>query len=224
MAYICNRENMSFTNDIEEYIYQEYLSIDVKAYQSKIRFYEYNKKAIALLPYEQRLEISLEYVVSLFEVGEYYQYLEHVDKLLEKVIEENLFSVEGDDIYQELLYRKGASYYNVLDYHKADHVLGQLCRINKKSDLYKKTYFKNKIDSLRYQGQKIRAAIISLLLLTGLIIGVELLIVRPFFPGHVQVIELFRTMLFGTAVFGMIAQEARIRYSAYKQHRNLIRK
>ena len=223
MAYICSREPMSFTNDIEEHIYQEYLSIDVKAYQSKIRFYEYNKKAIRMLPYKQRLEISLEYVVSLFEVGEYYEYLEHVDKLLEKVIEDNIFSIAGDDIYQELLYRKGASYYNVLDFVKADHVLGQLCRINKKNELYKKTYYRNKIDYLRYQGQKVRASIIGLLLMTGLIIGVELLFIRTIFRDHIQAVEILRTVLFGTAVLGIIIQEARIRYSTYKQHKELIK-
>ena len=213
---------MSFTNDIEDYIYQEYLSIDAKAYQSKIRFYEYNKKAIAQLPYEFRLEISLEYVVSLFEVGEYAQFLEYIDKLLVIVIEDNIFSVTGDDIYQELLYRKGAAYYNLHQFDKADHVLGELCKINNKSELYRRTYFKNKIDSYRYQSQKTRAGIISLLLLTGLIIGVELLFIRPFRPAHIETIELVRIVLFGTALFAMLAQEAKIRFCAYRQHKELL--
>lgn len=213
---------MSFANDISELIYLEYQDIDAKAFQSKIRYFEHNKKAIAQLPYRMRLEMSLEYVVSLFEVGEYYAYLKHVDTLLAKVIDENLYSIDGDDIYQELLYRKGAALYNVVDYHQANHVLKELCKIDPNSDLYKQTFLKNKIDSLRYKGQKIRAIIIGMFLMTGLIIGIELLVVRPFFESLVFKVEWLRNILFGTAVVSIIIQELRIRLIALSQYKHLI--
>ena len=215
---------MRFANDIEELIYLEYQDIDAKAYQSKIRYYEQNKKAISQLPYELRLEMSLEYVVALFEVGEYYQYLQHVDKLLTRVIEDNIFSIDGDDIYQELLYRKGASLYNIVDYYGADHVLSELCKIDKNNDVYRQTFKKNKIDSLRYRAQKIRAVIISMFLVAGVIIGVELLVIRPFFMEWVQSIETTRNLIFGAAVLGIILQELRIRLYADRQYKNLFKR
>lgn len=215
---------MRFANDIEELIYLEYQDIDAKAYQSKIRYYEQNKKAISQLPYELRLEMSLEYVVALFEVGEYYQYLQHVDKLLTRVIEDNIFSIDGDDIYQELLYRKGASLYNIVDYYGADHVLSELCKIDKENDIYRQTFKKNKIDSLRYRAQKIRAVIISMFLVAGVIIGVELLVIRPFFMEWVQSIETTRNLIFGAAVLGIILQELRIRLYADRQYKNLFKR
>ena len=215
---------MKFSNEIEELVYLEYQDIDAKAYQSKIRFFEQNKNAIKQLPYEVRLEMSLEYVVALFEVGEYYQYLKHVDNLLNRVIDESLFSIDGDDIYQELLYRKGASLYNIVDYHAADHVLSELCRIDNNNDIYRKTYIKNKIDSYRYKGQKIRAVIISMLLLVGIIIGVELLIVRPFFTEFTSVVEISRIVLFSIALSGIIIQELRIRIIAKLSYKKLLSK
>lgn len=215
---------MRFASDIEELIYLEYQDIDPSAYQSKIRYFEQNKKAIKQLAYELRLEMSLEYVVALFEVGEYYQYLQHVDQLLTRVIEENLFSVNGDDIYQELLYRKGASLYNIVDYYGADHVLSELCRIDPKNEFYKRTFKKNKIDSLRYLAQKGRAVIISMFLVAAAIIGIELLVIRPFFPEWISAVELSRNLIFGFAVFGILFQEFKIRFIADRQYKNLLKK
>lgn len=215
---------MKFANEIEEIIYLEYQDIDAGAYQEKIRYFERNKKAIRTLSYEHRLEMSLEYVVSLFEVGDYYHYLRHVDTLLNKVIEENVFSVDGDDIYQELLYRKAASLHNILDYYGSEHVLSELCRIDKDNSIYRRTYLKNISDRLRSQGQKARAFAIALLMVAGVIIGIELLMVRPFYPAEVYAIELSRNILIGTAVLSMILQELRIRFLSLRSLRQLGKK
>jgi len=212
---------MKFANDIEEMVYLEYQEIDYTEFQEKIRYFERNRKAIATLSYELRLELSLEYVVSLFEVGEYYQYLKHVDKLLAIVIEENIFSVDGDDIYQELLYRKAASLYNIVDYYGADHILKELCKIDPENEIYRRTYMKNSVDCLRYQGQKMRAATIALFILTGTVIGIELLMIRPFHEELVSFTEALRNGLFGVAFGGILLQELRIRYQSWRSLRKL---
>lgn len=215
---------MKFANEIEELVYLEYQDIDAGAYQEKIRYFERNKKAIKTLSYELRLEMSLEYVVALFEVGEYYQYLKHVDKLLARVIEENVFSVDGDDIYQELLYRKAASLHNTLDYYGSEHVLSELCRIDGDNSIYKRTYLKNISDRLRSQGQKARGFTIAILMVSGLIIGLELLVIRPFYPAEVHAVELSRNLLIGGAILGMILQELRIRFISHRSLKNLSKK
>lgn len=213
---------MDFANEIEELVYLEFQDIDERDYQDKIRYFERNKKAIKSLPYEVRLEMTLHYVVSLFEVGDYYRYLKYVDTLLARVIEDNLFSIDGDDIYQELLYRKAASLHNILDYYSSEHVLAELCKIDKTNSLYKRTYLKNNMDRLRSQGQKVRAGIISMFLVSGVVIGVELLVIRPFYPEHTQLIEWCRNGLFGGAILGIMLQEFHIRLKSWKRHSGLL--
>lgn len=213
---------MDFANEIEELVYLEFQDIDERDYQDKIRYFERNKKAIRTLPYEVRLEMTLQYVISLFEVGDYYRYLKHVDSLLTRVIEDSLYSIDGDDIYQELLYRKAASFHNILDYYSADHVLGELCKIDKTNNIYKRTFLKNNMDRLRYQGQKVRAGIISMFLVSGIVIGIELLVIRPFYAEQIQLIEICRNSLFGGAILGIMLQEFRIRLKSWRKYSALV--
>jgi len=207
---------VKFTNEISDVVYQEYLCIEPRAHQERIRFFEGNKPIIAKLEYDQRLEMSLEYTVSLFEVGEYYRFLKNVDQLLTVCIKNNIYSVDGDDIYQELLFKKACAYHNVLDYYGADHVFSELIRIDKTNKTYQMAYLRNKVNQLRYLGQNVRTFTIALLLATGLVIGIELLIVRPFLQAYVGPVEWLRIGMFLLALGTMALQEGMIRYKAYK--------
>lgn len=113
--------------------------------------------------------------------------------------------------------------YNILDYYQAEYILAELCRIDKKNDLYHKTFIKNKIDAIRSKSQKSRAIIIAMLLVTGIIIGVELLIIRPFFAEFIQITELIRVGLFAGALIGIFTQEMRIRYIARRAYKKLFK-
>ena len=205
---------MNFTDDIEELVYQSYLEIGTQDYQERIRFFERNKTTIALLPYELRLELSLDYSSALFEVGEHYEFLKHVDKLLEAVIMDNIYSVDGDDIYQELLFRKASAMHTTMDLHGADHVYSELVKINSSNSLYRMAFVKNNTSLLNYLGQKYRAITISMVLICGLLIGIELLIIRPFYESYTTYIEWSRNLLLGLAILGMIFHELYVRYLA----------
>lgn len=215
---------MSFSNEISELVYQDYLCIDPKDFQERIRFFDHNRKDIDQLPYEMRLEMSIEYTVALFEVGDYFAFLKRVDQLLALSIHDNLFSIDGDDIYQELLFRKACSLHNIVDYHGADHVFSELIRIDVNNKTYKQSYYKNKVSQLRYLGQKVRTTIILLLMLTGIMIGIELLIVLPFFPEYSGKMEWIRNGLFISAVGGILLQELTIRFRAVKNIKKLSNK
>ena len=195
---------MNFSNELANLVYQEYLDIEPKAYQDRIRFFEYNKSQISKLSYQQRLEISLEYTVALFEVGEYDRYLKNVDQLLTICIKDNLFSIDGHDIYQDLLFRKACSLHNMIDYKGADHIFSELVRIDRNNVIYQRAYNRNKVQQLRDQGQKLRAMVIAMFLSTGLIIGGELLVIRPFFPELIGLVESTRNGLFLAAILTML--------------------
>jgi len=215
---------LSFSNEISELVYQDYLCIEPKDFQERIRFFDHNRKDIDQLPYEMRLEMSIEYTVALFEVGDYFAFLKRVDQLLALSIHDNLFSIDGDDIYQELLFRKACSLHNIVDYHGADHVFSELIRIDVNNKTYKQSYYKNKVSQLRYLGQKVRTTIILLLMLTGIMIGIELLIVLPFFPEYSGKMEWIRNGLFISAVGGILLQELTIRFRAVKNIKKLSNK
>jgi len=168
--------------------------------------------------------MSIEYTVALFEVGDYFAFLKRVDQLLALSIHDNLFSIDGDDIYQELLFRKACSLHNIVDYHGADHVFSELIRIDVNNKTYKQSYYKNKVSQLRYLGQKVRTTIILLLMLTGIMIGIELLIVLPFFPEYSGKMEWIRNGLFISAVGGILLQELTIRFRAVKNIKKLSNK
>lgn len=215
---------MKFTNEISELVYQDYRCIEPKDYQERIRFFEHNRSDINQLPYEMRLEISIEYTVALFEVGEYYQYLKYVDKLLEITIEDSVFSIDGDDIYQELLFRKGCALHNVVDFYAADHIFSELIKIDKTNKTYQQVFHQNKVSQLRYEGQKFRSLTIILLMITGVMIGVQLLIIHPFFEHLVSGFEWCRNIIFGFALFSIIYQELSIRWVSKRRIAQLTKK
>jgi len=213
---------VKFTNEIAELVYQDYRCIEPKDYQERIRFFVHNRPDIVQLPYKARLEISLEYTVALFEVGEYDQFLRHVDQLLEITIEENVYSIDGDDIYQELLFRKGCALHNKVAFQEADHIFSELIRIDKKNKVYQQVYNQNKVSQLRYEGQKFRSMVILLLMLTGVLIGVELLVILPFFEEAAQSFEWFRNGVFGLALFSIVLQEVGMRITSRRRISKLI--
>ncbi len=216
---------MKFSNEISDLVYQEYLEIEPKAYHDRIRFFEYNKKPIAKLSYEHRLEISLEYTIALFEVGEYTRFLKNVDQLLAICINDNIFlSIDGVDIYQDLLFKKACSLHNTVDYKGADHVFSELIRINKTNFTYQRAYKRNKVLLLRDRGQRIRAIVISMFMSTGLIIGFELLVVRPLLEDHIELTEYIRNGLFVAAIATMILQESYVRITAMRSIKALTTK
>jgi len=202
---------MNFTGEIEKLVYQEYLELDSSAYQEKIRYYERNHSEISQLPFSVSVEIQCECVMAYFEVGAYYTYLKEVDRLIQLVISENIFEVQGKNIFEELLFRKAAALYNVVDYYQSEHVFSELLKINPTNQLYQKAFAKCSIDKLRYEGQGFRSVTIALFILTGIIIAIELLCIRPFHESKIFITELSRNLLFLLAIGSFIFQETRIR-------------
>ena len=125
---------------------------------------------------------------------------------------DNIYSIHGDDIYQELLFRKGCALHNVVDFVSADHIFSELIKIDKSNKTYQQVFYQNKVSQLRYEGQKFRSLVIILLMLTGVMIGVELLIILPFFEHLVTGFEWARNLVFGFALLTIVYQEVSIRF------------
>lgn len=166
------------------------------AHRDIIRFYEANKQSLPHLEIDEFIEIELGYANALFEVGRYEAFLVAVQYLLEALIYHNIQYVNGEDAYENLLFRKAAAHYQLLELNSASRVLWELLRINPDNQaaayLLKRCLVKTEPVFLRTA----KAISIFLFLLSALIIGFELLLIRPFFDQHANVVEVARIGIF----------------------------
>ncbi len=192
-------------------VYLTYFSIDANNYVDKIACYENRYQEIEQLVDMVRTEIELDYTLSLFQVGRYHQYISQSAPLIEKVITENIHQVQGEDIFQKLLFNKAASYYNVGEFDQASHIMLELCKM----DPHDQTYyaFSSKIlRTLSYRKfDKMKAAALGMILLALMIIVFEILIARTLLEDIVAPLEFSRNALMGCSVGLLVLHEARIR-------------
>jgi len=223
--YICISDSkVDIQHDIYHTVYHDYQMISESDFYEKIRFYESNFSIIESSPEAYRLELSLQYVEALYVVEAYYDFLLKVDDLIIKVVEDNIVSVDGHDLYQELLYMKAIALYHTLDYIKSDKVLTDLVRIDPEQEEYKQAYIKNQYGLIQYNGQKNRGASIALFLLTAIIIGIELLVVKPFHSEIELYVQITRWTTFALGISSMIGYELYSRIQSQKKHKNIISK
>ncbi len=178
-----------------------------------MRYYEENESAISRLDFEEYFEMTLIYTDALFECGKYREHLVMADPVLETVIRQNIFKVNGRDIFRETLLRKAASLYHTCNYHQAESVLGELIRIdpkNKACRLLLKRCFRRLWPTLV---SATRAVAVFLVLLLLLLTAIEFLFVKPFYPMFLPMVAAARnTMLIGGGIifsFGEIYRYVR---------------
>jgi len=64
-------------------IYWQYFGLSASAYREKIRLYEANPDEIAELEFDDRIEIDIDYLFCLFEIGRYDRYISKSDRAIE---------------------------------------------------------------------------------------------------------------------------------------------
>ena len=200
------RLSSSFLTYTEDLIAQ-YRQLDMGAHRDIIRFYEANKQTLPHLDIDEFIEIELGYTNALFEVGRYESFLITVQYLLEALIYHNIQYVNGEDAYENLLFRKAAAHYQLLELNSAARVLWEILRINPDNQaaayLLKRCLVKSEPLFLRTA----KAISIFLFLLSALVIGLELLIIRPFFDQYAHGVEIARIGIFLFALVLLIAAD-----------------
>ena len=73
------------------------------AYYDKVKFYETYIKENDNLLYEEKLDLTLDYVLSIFSIGKYHKFLSLVDPIIETIIRDNILSFNDQDLFQILL-------------------------------------------------------------------------------------------------------------------------
>jgi tetratricopeptide (TPR) repeat protein len=177
------------------------------AYREKVRFYEENPEAVSALEYDDRLEIDIDYVLCLFEIGRYQRFLEKVDPVIEGVIEENFYTLRRENIFHTLLLKKSASLYHCGAYQKAENILLQLMRMDEKSDVAKKLYSLCKRKKENDITTGFRVAAMSGLLVVLSITVVRILLLEPFYDQYMEPFILIRNIILCVSLISLLCIE-----------------
>jgi tetratricopeptide (TPR) repeat protein len=202
---------LTYTGDL----IAQFRELDPGAHREIIRFYEANKRSIPYLDTDDFIEIELSYTNALFEMGRYESFLICARYLLESLIYHNIKYVNGEDVYEKLLFRKAAAHYHLLELSVAEKVLWELLRINPENQsasyLLKRCLLKSETSFLR----NARAFSIFLFLFSAIVIGMELLVIRPFFDHYAQPVEFGRISIFLFALMLLVVSDGWHRLTSF---------
>jgi tetratricopeptide (TPR) repeat protein len=209
-------------------IYRDFRNINPAEYGAVVRFYERNESAIAALDFDEYVELLLSYTHALFELGLYNKHLRMADVVIELSIVENLITFNGEELYENTLFRKAASYFYLQQYDKAEYIMKELIKINPNDKM--NSYFLERclVKKNPKNQQTLRAFSMVLLLSAAIFICVEMLIVRPLFAEWVNILEVTRNILFGIGgfvlAFSFFGFRLIAKFKVYRFQRSVLKK
>ena len=181
-------------------LYRNFQQISSGEFRIIIRFYETYREKINELSFEEHFEVSVAYVQALFEIGNYEAYLRSADSTIESIIIYNIRFHKGIDIYEDLLFKKAASYHHLHNYQAAKELLMQLIRMSPENSLYQRMMKKSVLRIKPHFMRQTRATSVLLFMLTALIIAFEVLVVQNWWPDNTQYFTHLRHVTFALAV------------------------
>ena len=190
-----------------EEVFLRFKEIDASDHRQIINFYENNEDVLLHLDLQSYLEVKLAYAAALFEIGDHQHFIPLCDELIEEVIYHNITDIEGEDVFETLIFKKAAARYHQLEYDAAEQILWQLIRINPHhvlaAYLLKRCKIRNQPEYLR----QAKSISIFLFLLSACIIAAELLFVQPFFSHHHKDVQVFRTIVFLAGIILLVLSD-----------------
>ena len=177
---------------------------------------------IADLEIEESFDMLLAYADALFEIGEHEKHLEAADRILEGSVMNNIKFFHGEDIFQKTLFQKAASNFNLYEFEKCDYILREMLKIDP-YDRDGALFLKKCLRSMRSATIR-KSRNISVLLLIGsaMLICLELLIVRSFFPTHPEGIVFLRTLTLALSVTVLLGGELYHRFRCSREVDNFV--
>jgi len=197
--------------------YLDYQLIPSNDYRGKIRYFDKHQEAFDLLDHDQRIDIHLNFAKALFEVGNYHRFVKVADPLIEQVIIENIYSHQGEKVFEELLFRKSAALYNLRKYDDSIKVLKSLTKIDPEHNLAKRLL----PHCIRKKGKSwydlSKAVAIVLMFSAVSILFAELVIVSSFYLEYLNEVMLLRNTLLICASSILIGREIAMIWAIRKE-------
>lgn len=198
-------------------LYRDFLAIEPKDFRGIIRFYEEKEEQVDALDFDERFELLCAYTNALFEVGAYRQHLAIVDRTIADSFQQTERPQRETSGFCYLLFRKAAAHYQTHQFSDAEYILRELIRIDPENEdairFLRKTLYHRWRPLLR----RSQAAAIFIFMLTALIIGVEVLLIRPFYGQLTMAAEATRTGFFVLGILLLAAGEGYAYWQAYRQ-------
>ncbi|MGB3799212.1 MAG: hypothetical protein WA952_05310 [Lewinella sp.] len=195
-------------------LYRELRAVDPTDYHRIIRMYEEQESEIGRLDVLENFELTVWYVDALFETGAYREHQLMVDLVIHASIRHDIRYVPGRDeeIFEYQLFRKAASAFRIQDYATTEHVLRELISMRPGKEVYyrfmRTTLFRQKTEILQFG----RAACIFCMLLTALVVTVNLLVVKSFYPEYSRLVTWISLDVF---VIGLLSLFGAYGYAYY---------
>jgi len=194
--------------------FEEFIAIESGDYREKVMFVDLNRDRLNALSLLDYVLVMNAYAEALFELGKFTEHIEVADELIELSIIHNVVTLGAKDLYQETLFQKAASLFNLDKLNEAIYILQELLRINSDNESARLFLINCHIRERQSTLQTTRKLSIITILLSACLIAFELLFVRTRFPEMTYSIELTRNIafLFGTSI--LIGGELVVRYRA----------
>ena len=213
----------SLENIKENSTFYQFMEIEQDSHHEKVRFFENNRSSIKSMDFDFRIYVWCDYALSVFEIGRYQEFIKLSDQLIPLVVEENVYEVRGISIYEALLFRKGASLFNIHQYRESEYVFSELCKIEKEP-INKKAWRKAKYRILKSSVRFMEAISVLFFIATAVIIAIELLIVVTLYPDYSAIMEKIRLVTFGFGLLTIFSTELYVKLKSNKDYKQLISK
>ncbi|NJL73739.1 MAG: hypothetical protein HC892_00595 [Saprospiraceae bacterium] len=167
------------------------------------------------MEFEEYFEIAVIYSHAVFEIGAYAKYMRYANELLVVSIDNNVQFFQGKDIFCQILFKKAAAHYNLMEYQAAAHVLKELIKIDPNYGdaiiLLKRVTRKSKTVFIKTY----RAIAVSLFLIAALVIAFELILVQSFWSSYRDMVAISRIAIFSLGLVVLILCDLYLRINAH---------
>ncbi len=198
-----NNDELSYDRSILIF----YKEINEFSFREKVKFVEENRHEINALRNNDRMYIELDFLLSLFQIGDYERFLQFVDHQLENVIGYNIFTFKNKDIYFQLLQNKALSLFHLRKDQQGLSLALQLKRMSQESMVVDYIIRNILLRKERLWYRQVHATVIALAFGAAGVLFLELLVIRPFYPEFITIIEPLRNIMLIISVLLVIVNQ-----------------
>ena len=206
----------------KENLYLQFKEVGGQSFRSVVQFWEEHEHEINRLELPNYFDLLNEYARALFELGKYTSFLKAAEEILELSFEFNIHKWEDKDVVQHTLLKKAAAHFHLYEHAAAQNMLEQLLRLNPEHKTARLLLERCLYRAQKAEDQKWRSVTVLMMLSSALVVAMELIIVRPFFPEWAIEVEWARNGLFIAALLVWTSGEIYQRFHVKHNCRKLI--
>ncbi len=204
--------------------FEDFRAIESNDWRTQVRYFEEHEASINTLEFKEYFELLYCYTNSLFQIGNYEKHLLKADAVLELSVMNNIVFFNGEDVFRNTLFKKAASCFHTHRLEQCGYILKELLRIDpydRNSALFLKKCLRHIHPPFLKQA---RAISILFFLASALIIFVEMLIIRTFYPEYSDTVEKVRNMVFLFGLGALVGSDFIHRFRTNSEVNNLVSK